>query len=164
MFTHRALSTHNNKKGFTLVETMVALAVLTIAIIPVLYLSNSSVNVAYDIRDDLIGSGLAQEGIEVIRGIRDTDFFNAQAFGWNLLPGTYQVEWNSTSLSAYTGSPLNLNNNQYTYTGGTPTKFTRSITITKISNDELKIVSQVSWPTQRGTKTISAEDHLYNWQ
>lgn len=155
----------HNQRGFTLVESMVALVILTIAIIPALYLSNSAVTVAYNVRDDLAAAELAQEGVEVIRAIRDANWLNGVAFDTNLAAGSYRVEWNSTTPLALAGNPpLNLNNGLYTYVGGTPSKFTRMITITKVNAGELKVVSQVSWATRIGSRTTTVEDHLFNWK
>ena len=160
------LNSRSNKEGgFTLIETLVSLVILTMAIIPVLYLSNSAVNVAFSIRDDSVAAGLAQEGVEVVRAIRDTNWFSGQAFDTGLADGTYRLEWNSTSLlAAGSNPPLNINNGLYTYSGGTPSAFSRSITITKVNAGELKVVSQVTWQSRTAARTVSAEDHLFDWK
>ena len=152
--------------GFTLVETLVSLVILTVALIPILNLSDGASRISATIQDNLIASGLVQEGIEVVRGIRDTNWFNSRAFDLGLSDGAYRTEWNSTSLLSLAGNPvLNLNNGHYTYTGGTATKFTRTITITAVNAGELKIVSQVTWLGRSNvSKSISAEEHLFNWR
>lgn len=152
--------------GFTLVETLVSLVILTSALIPIMNLSEGATRASAIIQDNLIASGLVQEGIEVVRAIRDTNWFNTRAFDSGLSDGVYQVEWNSTTLLSIAGNPvLRLNNGQYTYSGGTPTKFIRTITITKINNGELRVTSQVTWPDRSsGTRSVSAEDHLFNWK
>ncbi|HVZ11084.1 MAG TPA: prepilin-type N-terminal cleavage/methylation domain-containing protein [Candidatus Paceibacterota bacterium] len=162
----QAKSKFNSEHGFTLVEAIVALVVLTVALIPVLQLSDSSLRAATAIRDDMIAAGLAQEGIEVVRTIRDANWFNNQAFNTGLANGTYRVEWNSTSLTAVgSNPPLKLNNGIYNYTTGADTQFYRTITITGISSSELKVTSQVSW-TARGnnSKSVQAEEHLFDWK
>ncbi len=161
-----AKSRFNSERGFTLVEAIVALVVLSVALIPVLQLSDSSLRAATTIRDDMIAAGLAQEGIEVVRTIRDANWFNGQAFATGLANGTYRVEWNSTSLiSLGSNPPLKLNNGVYNYTTGADTQFYRTITILGVSSSELKITSQVSW-TARGNdvKTVQAEEHLFDWK
>ena len=67
-------------KGFTLVETLVALVLVTIAMGPVFILATSSLNVAARIEHNLVASSLAQEGVEVVRNIRDTNWLNGAAF------------------------------------------------------------------------------------
>jgi prepilin-type N-terminal cleavage/methylation domain-containing protein len=156
----------NSEKGFTLVETLVALVILSVALIPILNLSTDSARISSNIQDNLIASGLAQEGIEVVRAIRDTNWFGNQTFDAGLANGSYRAEWNSTTLLDLSNNPpLLLNNGLYNYTTGTPTKFTRIVTISKVNAGELKITSQITWNVRaNNTKTITAEDHLFNWK
>lgn len=155
----------HKRQGFTLIETVVSLLLLSLAITPALILSNSAVNIATEVQNNLTATGLTQEGIEVVRAIRDTNWFSGNAFDTGLADGTYRLEWNSTSLLALGGNPvLNVNNGQYTYTGGTPSLFTRTVTISHVSAAELKVISQVSWPARGGARTVQAEEHLFNWR
>src|SRR3989338_10642757 len=85
----------NNKNGFTLIEAMVALVLITVAMGPVLILATSAINVASRIEHNLIASNLAQEGIEVIRNIRDTNWLNEVAFDNNLSVGTWRIQWDT---------------------------------------------------------------------
>ena len=159
-------------EGFTLIETLVSLVILSVTIVPILSLSSNIARVNASLQDNLIASGLAQEGVEVIRAIRDTNWFNGNAFNLNLgsdtvnVSTTYQVEWNSIPpLTTAVSLPLNLNNGRYTYTGGTPTKFSRTVTITKINAGEIRIISTVTWLGHGGVnKNIDAELHLFNWK
>lgn len=164
MFTHPEKLRSN--KGFTLIETLVALVILTMAVIPLLTLAESASQLSADIRNDMVAAGLAQEGVEIIHAIRDTNWFSSQAFDNGLAAGSYQLEWNSVPpLTPATGDPLNLNNGVYTYSGGTATIFTRTVTLTNVSANEIKVVSTVTWPSRgNSTKTISVEDHLFNWK
>ena len=168
MFILQAKSNYNKKllcAGFTLVETLVSLVLLSMAIIPALILSTRAVNIAYDVRDTLTASGLAQEGIEVVRAMRDTNWFNDLEFDNGLTDGSYRVEWDSVSLLPLSGNPvLNLNNGLYTYSGGNGTIFSRALTITKINGGELRIVSKVNWADKGVTKNVQAEEHLFNWK
>src|SRR3990167_4405280 len=121
-------------RGFTLIETMVALVLITVAMGPVLILATSSVNVAARIEHNLIASNLAQEGIEVIRNIRDTNWLNEVAFDNNLSVGTWRIQWDTIGggLIAVGSNPvLKKNNGLYNYTTGADTVFKRTITISK---------------------------------
>jgi len=160
------MTQNNLQKGFTLVETLVSLVILSVVIVPILSLSNIVAGVNISLQDDLVASGLAQEGVEIVRAIRDTNWFNARTFDYDLNDGTYRVEWNSTTLLALNDNPaLNLNDGLYTYLGGTPSKFSRTVTITKINTGELRTVSNVTWTGRGGVnKSISAESHLFNWK
>ena len=58
-------------KGFTLIEALIALVILTVAIGPAVALAGSALRISTTIRNNLIATGLAQEGVEVVRTVRD---------------------------------------------------------------------------------------------
>ena len=62
--------------GFTLVETLVAIAILMIAIAGPLTVAEKGLSAAIYARDKLIGSYLAQDGMEAIKNIVDTNELN----------------------------------------------------------------------------------------
>ena len=82
-------------KGFTLIETLVALVLITIAMGPVFLLTTSTINVSKRIEHNLIAANLSQEGVEVIRNIRDTNWYNGISFDANLPSGVWIVQWNT---------------------------------------------------------------------
>ncbi len=150
--------------GFTLIETLAALFVFTLAMAPIVFLSNSANNIALGLRDNLTAAGLAQEGIEIVRAVRDNNFLNSRPFDSGLSNGTYTAVWNSDALTpSLNPGNLKIDNGLYNYNTGTDTKYTRVIIISKINPQELKVTCTVSWLTRRGTKSVSAEEHLYNW-
>ena len=155
-------------KGFTLIEAMVALVLITVAMGPVFILATSAVNVASRIEHNLIASNLAQEGIEVIRNVRDTNWLNEAAFDNNLPVGTWRVQWDTVGggLMAVDSNPaLKKNNGLYNYITGTDTVFHRTVTISKPNSGELVLTSLVTW-VERGNinRTVSTESHLFNWR
>lgn len=155
-------------RGFTLIEALVALVLIAIATGPVLILATSAVNVSSRIEHNLIASNLAQEGIEVVRNIRDTNWLNGSAFDNNLSTGTWRVQWNTVGggLMAVGANPvLRKNNGLYNYLIGTNTAFRRTIIISKPNSGELVLISSVTW-AERGNinRTVSAESHLFDWR
>lgn len=152
--------------GFTLIEAMVALVILTTALIPALFLSTQATNVSFSIKNNLTATNLAQEGVEVVRAIRDNNWFQSYPFDTNLTDGQWRVDWYSETLIALGANPvLKVNTGLYNYSLGTDSIFKRTITITKTNAAELKIVSDVTW-TERGNraKSIQAESHLFDWR
>ena len=159
-------SNRNIEKGFTLIEALVALVILTIALGPALILSSNLSATASVVRNNLVAANLAQEGVEAVRALRDTNWFNGAAFDNGLADGIYRVEWNSDSLISFgSNPPLKADNGLYNYSTGTDTIFKRTITLTKVNAAELKVVSDVVW-TERGNRArdISVESHLFNWR
>lgn len=63
-----------NQQGQTLIETIVAAFILTMGIGAALGLANYSLGVSTNIRNQTIAMGLAREGIEVVKNIRDTNW------------------------------------------------------------------------------------------
>ncbi len=144
-----ALST---KKGFTLVETLVAIAVIVLALVGPFLSVQHALIASYVARDELIGNSLAQEGIEYVRGIRDNNFLAANSSGgtdsdWlaglDVSPDCFNnfctVDPPTNTISTCPNNscaPLYLNalsnNYLYTYTqstgsGNIQSRFTRSI-------------------------------------
>ncbi len=68
-----------NVKGFTLIEAMVAIAIIALAIVGPMYAANSSIVAAELASDQLTASYLAQEGIEYVRTMRDDAYLSAYA-------------------------------------------------------------------------------------
>lgn len=61
-------------RGFTLIETLVAITVLSVAIVGPFVAIQSAFKASTASRDQLIATLLAQEGIEYIRGVRDNNY------------------------------------------------------------------------------------------
>lgn len=68
-------------RGFTLLETLVAVMILSLAVAGPLYVADRALVAAHISRDQLTASYLAQEGIEYIRSMRDREFLYAHDSG-----------------------------------------------------------------------------------
>src|SRR3989344_2872892 len=115
-----------SNRGFTLIEAMVALVLFTIAMGPVFILATSSINAASRIERNLIAANLAQDGIEVVRNIRDTNWLSGSAFDNNLSTGTWRVQWDTVNgglMTVGSNPVLRKNNGVYNYSTGTNTLF-----------------------------------------
>jgi type II secretory pathway pseudopilin PulG len=75
------MKTPHLTKAFTLVETLVAIAVLLLAIVGPFISVQHALIASYIARDELIGNSLAQEGIEDVRRVRDNNFLTANSSG-----------------------------------------------------------------------------------
>ena len=154
------------ESGFTLVEALVALVILTIALGPALVLSSNISSTASVIQNNLIAANLSQEGVEVIRALRDANWYNGLPFDTELADGNYRIEWNSNALITLgSNPPLKISAGLYNYSSGVDTVFKRTVTITKINSEELRIISEIAW-TERGNRarSVKAESHLFDWK
>jgi prepilin-type N-terminal cleavage/methylation domain-containing protein len=74
--------------GFTLVETLVAVAILATSIVGPFVAIQTALKASYSARDQLVATMLAQEGIEYVRGVRDSNYL------YNIKnPTLPQVSW-----------------------------------------------------------------------
>ena len=132
--------------GFTLIEALVALVLLTVGLIPAFTLASSSLTLAGSIQNSLVATHLAQEGVEVVRAIRDADWFAGNSFGKSLDSCTspdatikcrVQYDSTSTTLLPSSGIPPALKKDPDTglfqYTKGADTLYHREVIITKVS-------------------------------
>ncbi len=168
MLNDDTLNVPSRQAGFTLVEVLVSVFILSTALTGIVVLISSNISDANLIAHSYIANGLVQEGTEIVRNLRDDDFLASRSFGFSLPDGVYKVQWNSNLIS---GDPTTLLNKDshglYTYDAGTPTIFQRSVTISTPvgkADIEKKVVVVVSWPERNGTRRVMTEDHLFNWK
>lgn len=180
------ISTPRQRRGFTLIEALVAISIITIAAAGPLYGAAQALKVAQNSRNQLTAAHLAQEGLEYIRKIRDNNFLAVYAtansiYAWSnfktavaaclVSAGGCQIDPVVSSLGS---CPAGVCQKLYkkslsgaTYysldTSGTITPFTRKIEITYVSTDYVKVVSTVTWEFH-GLNTIKVVDYLTNWQ
>ena len=90
------------QNGFTLLETIVAVGLITVGLISALALISSSLFYVSSIEDRLIAANLAGEGIEIVRNIRDNNWLqnptDPTKWNLNLSNGDYQASYNSIPL------------------------------------------------------------------
>ena len=65
-----------NQKGFTIVETLVAITIMMIAIVGPLTVANKALTAALDARNQLIANSLAQETMEYVRNKKDNNIID----------------------------------------------------------------------------------------
>ncbi len=187
------LKTQNSKlkttAGFTLVETLVAVMLLSVAVVAPMSLAARSLGSAYYARDQITAFYLAQEAIEALRSIRDSQILliagsssGAPPDIFGLIPHQnepFMVDGRkgdaSTAITPCNGecAPLQTDNTLYGYPGvgddpslWTPTHFTRTIHAYAIPGnaDEIRVTVTVTWQTgaiQERSFTIS--ENMYRW-
>ncbi len=148
-----------------------ALVLLSTALVPTFVLAGDALKLSERIKNSLIAANLAQEGVEVVRALRDSNWFSDQPFDTGLTACTVQctVQYDSGALiiGTYDGVPLKLDaaTDLYQYDTGTATAFQRKIIVTSVSATQLKVESIVSW-RERGIaaeKSLTVEYFLFDW-
>ena len=67
----------STKKGFTLIETLVAISILMLAVTGPLVISQKGLSAAAYAKDQMIAYYLAQDAMEYVRNVRDTNVLNS---------------------------------------------------------------------------------------
>jgi prepilin-type N-terminal cleavage/methylation domain-containing protein len=154
-------------KGFSLLEVIIAIAVISSGVVGAVALINRTISASLAVRHQLIAANLAQEGMEVVHNIRHTNWIRNVAWDDGLIEGDSCVNFDSAALinPCDGGSRrLFIFNNHYVHNpSGTATSFWRFVNITSGLDGATPyklIRSVVSWDSS----TISAEERLYNWK
>lgn len=153
-----------NEAGFSLLGVIAAFFIITVGMVGVLGLANTTIKGSSLSKMRLIASGLAQEGIEVDRNMRaDTDWTEWHTAVSN---GDYIAQYNSSNLVSFFETPLKFNSisGLYQYDSGNNSPFYRKVSLTKVSNNEAKIVVEIKWQTKGQWHYLTVEDRLWDWR
>lgn len=167
------------KKGFTLVETLVAVVILTFAIAGPLSIASRSLFSSTVAREQIVAIYLAQEAIEGVRSIRDQNGLNGvswltdlPAIGTNFTIDLVNINGgtNKPTIAACPGTCSAINYDPatrlYQYGSGSASNFTRTVRIDSVPDktDEVKVSVTVTWEVGQVSRSFIARDNLFNWQ
>ena len=181
------------KKGFTLIETLVAIMLLITAVAGPLTIVSKNLLAARVAKDQITAYYLAQDALEYVRFARDTNRLKGADWltgaggasaGIDLAPctgasGCYLDSTSNTPTTptACSGTCPTINyssaTDRATYapigSGITSTQFTRTVTIAPPTGnppDERILVVAVRWgsATGAGARTVIIQENIYNWQ
>lgn len=165
------LKIENSKKGFTLVEALVAITIVLISVVGPLTIISKTLSFARYARDEITAFYLAQDAIEFIRNTRDKNSIGGSA--WlsglsNCVGGMCTVDSAAGAIASCGAScpPLKLSSSGvYGYVSGSNTPFIREVLITETSgNKEATIDVTVRWSEILLTRQFSMREYIYNWQ
>ena len=179
-----------NSAGFTIIELIIAIFILSFSILGVYNAFSVVIILTHGATDRFTAAYLAQEGLEIIRNIRDSNWIDGAA-DWtrsiqdfqNGCEADYTTGTDVPGAKPFTpwtggedgGNYLRIDRDGfYSYkpmgSGTLETKFKRKITITLLSDYIMKVSVLVTWdekpnilnPTGE-VGSIEAEETLYNW-
>src|SRR4030042_4662401 len=162
-----------SEQGFTLIEVLLAISVIVTTLVGLTTLLSLRISSLIPAKSKIIAVNLAQEGVEIVRTIRDnnwllyreqiTDPIDPHPELWlsGMAAGTYRVQYNGSGLlpASETSHLYKNSNGFYQYSTGTQTPFTRRIVIENVSADEIRVASEVSWSERGKSDTISVQTH-----
>lgn len=167
----------------TLVEAIVAIAVLLTVSTAAITVVSGSMKVKRIAQDNSLATVLSAEGIELVRQIRDSNRIKYEKTGsgnWTDNIPADCLNGNDCTIDPTANhqnrmivcnnicSPLKFNNDNsnqgYQYSHGVNSDFTRIINL-NINGDIMQVTSTVSWIDQSGNDwEIVVRENLFDWQ
>lgn len=161
-------------KGFTLLETLVAVAILIMSLLGPFSIAQQSLKSAYYARDQVTAYYLAQEGIEFVRAVRDQNYLTGN--DWLVGIDTTctgvpcVVDYPNFTYAACPNGvcpPLKVSNTGglFNNESGTVSPFTRQVMLTTSpTNPALMIVSvTISWKSAGVSRIFTLQERIFNW-
>jgi type II secretory pathway pseudopilin PulG len=184
------LSIFNNKKGFTIIETLIAIAIIMTAIAGPLTVAQRGLNAAVVARDQFIAQYLAQDAIEQYYYIHNTNVQSGSPWLTNMRspwesPGQQctfvDTEGEGCIIDSYDNSFDFVNparqpdmyltpNGFYTHNapGNRLTQFKRTVFVeaphdgVSSQNREVIFTAVVTWQNGRTVNSLSISKNIYN--
>ena len=162
----RTIRSLKNGAGFTLIETVVAIFLLTTGVVGSFSLMQRVTAFASISSSQLAASYLAQEGIEIIRNIRDTNYLEGSAWDAGIGAATdFRLDYRSQNFpDAACGNYLKYAGNFYACSTDTSSKFQRQVTVTKPAVDKMSVSVTVKWAERGREHQVVAQTELYDWR
>lgn len=163
-------------RGFTLVETLVAISILMVAVASPLTITQKGLASAIYAKDQIIASYLAQDAIEYLRNISDNNVASGASSDWllgiaNNCASSCKIDTRggSNPISPCSGETCRLlyddSNHIYSYQSGTNSEFTRSVTVTEgPGTNEALIKVKISWSSKNKPRSLDFYTRIYNWR
>lgn len=159
--------------GFTLLETLVAVAVLLMALLGPFSIAQQSLRSAYYARDQITAYYLAQEGIEYVRAQRDQNYLSGSPWLNNITscvdtPCTVDMTNFDHSPCPLDGCPpllVSTSGGLFNQSSGDESKFTRSVRLITVPDmpEEMIISVTISWVSSGISRTFSLQERIFNW-
>ena len=158
--------------GFTLIEMIVVIFIVSVGLLGILSVYNINAKNQYEVRRELVAAGLAQEGMEMVRNIRDYNLMNGLNWWNNLCAGATgtcnlcpSIDYNSLSSHACVANTgVCFSSGRYSQCASGNTDFSRTISLTRngdlSAGGYISVTCTVSWDS--GQKNATATSVLYN--
>lgn len=152
-----------NNRGFTIIELMATMIIVTIGVVGAYSVVQQILAITSSASQRLTAAYLAQEGIELVRNIRDTNWVEGSAWNQGLANGDWEMDYNDSSLLAYNNRNLLVNNNLYNYDSGVASIYKRKINLNGNASS-ITVSVEMEWSYNGSTHTLTAEGEIYDWK
>lgn len=172
------------KKGFTLLETLVAIFILVLSITGPMVFAQSGLRVAFQSRDQITSFYLAQDVIEYIKNVRDTNGLKSRAWLYGLedctdttgsssvscsidtRPGSVEIDGCGGSECQKLTETEDVGGVFLGHGGTAQSRFTRTVKINEIEpGREAEVIVEIGWESNvlSGLKRIVVQENIYAW-
>lgn len=172
----RQLFKFNNTYGFTIIEMVITIALLSFGIIGVYNFFQPAIILSSNFSNYSIATYLSEEAIEIVGNIRDNNVISGQLWSQSFevcgsgceldyKTGT-SLQGGNNILRPYEDAFLNINEDGfYGYDIGSETIFKRKVTINELPSDSnvLKIDSLVIWESNGQDFSLGTVEYIYNY-
>jgi len=177
-------SINRRSGGFTILETIIAVLIVGISISAIVVVAGGGAQKAIQSKDRLIAAYLAQEGVELVRNVRDTTFLVFEdELGidtrWNSFKTSMAPCFVSGCAVAFdrdgdlpvavstSGGGIFLlfdkSTGIYSYEAGDKTIFNRQVIMTELNPGTIEVTVIVDYKEGTQNRTYTTKEQLYNW-
>lgn len=169
----------NNKKGFTIIESLVAIFILTVSVTALMTVVSQSIFNSNYIKNKTVAISIAQEGVELVRNIQDTALVNSSFSTFEVFAGTVfgpcilneatctidAIDLDIASCPNQICPPILVSDDTgyFNYTFGEASMFTRTISIKQTSTNSGIAVVTVTWMQGGVERNVSYTTELFLW-
>lgn len=174
------------QRGFTIVELIITIFILSSSVLGIFSAFLAVIILTHNISDRFMAAYLAQEGVEIIRNMRDNNWISSQPDwrqGFDVCQDGCEADYTTGTgvpgakpLTFWVGGSSGGNylkisgNGFYNYSAGSDTKFKRKITVIFLNENIIKVSVLATWREKASllnpaavSGLIEAEETLYNW-
>jgi hypothetical protein len=167
---------NSNSKSFTIIEASIAIFLITTGILAAFVLVQQTLSFYQVSSLKLIAAYLAQEGIEIVRNIRDSNWLKKVDWDEGLNEGEWEADYSQISLNPYEDRYLKIDEGFYKYSpslSASKTPFKRKIIISNKEDldeppngkvDKMTVKVEISWQERGRPHQVSVQENLYNWR
>jgi len=169
----KEIKLNSTPRGFTLIETMVAISILLMSMTSPIIIAKQGMVSARQARNSITAFYMAQDAIEYIKNVRDSNFLNGQSWLTNFGPcidnfcqvDTLDDDFTTafSSCDAINGCPvinkltdINGNFTFYDYNTDYPSSgFVRNVKIVTINSDEVRVEVKILWDKEKRNFSVA---------